>query len=92
MAILHVKTAMIKTHERPWKFDKYVCRNKRYSKSGSLCGREVGIWSQVLGSTKFELKVGPSWNFRISIGCDNLKHFYFRLILIKTMRSTVLEV
>ena len=48
MAMLDVKTVMIKTHERPWKFDKYVCQNRRYSKSGTLCGREVGNYSQVL--------------------------------------------
>ena len=48
MAILHVKAVIIKPRERPWKFDKYVCQNRRYSKSGTLCGREVGNYSQVL--------------------------------------------
>lgn len=28
---------------RPWKFDKYVCQNGRYSKSGTLCGRETNF-------------------------------------------------
>ena len=34
------------TPKRPWKFDKYVCKNRHYSKSGTLCGREVWLVSK----------------------------------------------
>ena len=75
LSMVRVKAFLMKLHKRPWKFDKYVCQNRRYTKSGTLCGREVG----------------PSWNFWTSNECGNLKPFYFRLISIKTMRLTVLE-
>ena len=65
LKVLCVKSILMKLHERPWKFDKYVCQNRQYTKSGTLCGREVGYLNH-------RFYFGPNWNFRTMNGCDNL--------------------